>query len=1454
MASTELTGYMKHTCTLLLFVILGILFTQAQLPTVNPLLCTYTVGDDFSYTQNGATLTFTNTTQWTGSGYTFATNWNFGDGGTATTTTTTHTYATPGTYNVRMVNRVNGLFPNTDYCYDTVIKQIIVATYPCSVNNADYTHTENHLTATFTNSSLENAQFTYSYLWRFGDGNTSTTRNPVYTYTADGTYTVRLIQTATNTVDNNVVCIDSQSYSITVKDWCAALNPQIQVNIQNGAYIRYKLNTASAGFTTLNATWNFGDPATLTDTASSVYVLPYAEYNYPANGTYTATVSLIAVRPGSSACTYNLTGQATITGYERCDSINATYTETIDNNNVIFINTSAPVSVQPTYYWDFGDGLIGRSRDTVHTYPFLSTYTVTYIISYPNYLHCADTVIKQITISSHGFPANQNGLTTINDGYLKYDSLGTALQQTAFPYTALPELAATYEFWYFNCDELIQNGKIFRTNRTAPYYGVGKVEDNSSFTDLNELTFFSDHPSAGQGGQQSLPNLHNNAWHHLAVEIYKIPNSQRCGGNSGDYGRANFYFDGVYGASSVSNNTCADLSILSLNIFPSMYMDEFVVTRGLKYNKNNFTPNKNNITTTDTNIVALYHFNADVDSVFTDRSVFFNSANNSFDMTSTSFSILNATGVRGEVARGTGKLIQTAHGRADKDSVCVGDTITFGDGYNVFLNPVQGLQQISPTQAIAITPDTTISIGAYFVDSFTCLQLFDTLQLYIYPLPVVSAGADTFVCYGDTVQLNATGGIIYLWNNSPSLSSTTIASPLAYPGSTSNFICTITDVNGCKAKDTVQVEVKALPAVFIDLQHTDTLLCNNQSALFALDSASSAAGSIAWNIPNATFNSVYSGTYYLDSSLLVIVTITDSNQCKNSDSVWVHALKSPTVVVALNDTSICQNKPLQLLATSNAQLNTWNGLPDSSTVYAISSTSYTLTGTNSYTFTYSPFNIACSLTDSFNLQVLDLPVISPLSDTTLCAGSSISLNIPGNNTVLWNNNYVNGQLITPALTTTFIATATDSNGCTSYDTVDVQIIQPLTDTLDIQICSGRSYFAAGAQQTISGYYSDTLVAQTGCDSIIVTHLQVVQAITNSRNVAICSGQTYFVAGGLQSQTGTYYDTLSAVGGCDSIIITQLLVRQPDSTQLTQAICQGASYNFNGQNITQPGIYTDTLTNQYGCDSLLLLTVTINNLPTITFNLPDSICSDTSALVLTASPAGGVFSGTAVTGNIFAPPSAPVGFNSITYSYTDTNNCSNNITDSLIVALCNTDTNCRAFYTLYKDTARAQHWFALNQSTGTGNIAYIWSWGDGNNSIGATPSHLYNAPGNYNICLTITDGAGCSDSYCDSSTYIYKTQEDMIAVDCVLELPTGIAEEENNSAISIYPNPASNILFIKTSGAPITEVNIYTTTGQKISSNTLNANLSFDVSKLSAGVYIAEIKTKTAATMKRWVKM
>jgi hypothetical protein len=114
-------------------------------------------------------------------------------------------------------------------------------------------------------------------------------------------------------------------------------------------------------------------------------------------------------------------------------------------------------------------------------------------------------------------------------------------------------------------------------------------------------------------------------------------------------------------------------------------------------------------------------------------------------------------------------------------------------------------------------------------------------------------------------------------------------------------------------------------------------------------------------------------------------------------------------------------------------------------------------------------------------------------------------------------------------------------GCDSIIVTNL-IVNPVYNiSRSIQICDGQSYFAGGAAQTTDGVYVDSFTTAAGCDSIITTSLDVTNVIINNVMAHICEGQTYMAGGALQTVAGMYYDTTSAVAGCDSVIVTNLML-------------------------------------------------------------------------------------------------------------------------------------------------------------------------------------------------------------------------------------------------------------------------------------------------------------------------
>ena len=122
-------------------------------------------------------------------------NWDFGDGNTSTEQNPSHTYSYAGTFTVSLnATKTAGS--------DTTTRTDYISVSDPAVPTASFTVSQRAgiapLTVRFADTS-EN--YPTSWLWDFGDGNTSTEQNPTHTYTAVGTYTVNL--TATNANGSN---------------------------------------------------------------------------------------------------------------------------------------------------------------------------------------------------------------------------------------------------------------------------------------------------------------------------------------------------------------------------------------------------------------------------------------------------------------------------------------------------------------------------------------------------------------------------------------------------------------------------------------------------------------------------------------------------------------------------------------------------------------------------------------------------------------------------------------------------------------------------------------------------------------------------------------------------------------------------------------------------------------------------------------------------------------------------------------------------------------------------------------------------------------------------------------------------------------------------------------------------------------------------------------------------
>ncbi len=172
---------------------------------------------------------------------------------------------------------------------------------------------------------------------------------------------------------------------------------------------------------------------------------------------------------------------------------------------------------------------------------------------------------------------------------------------------------------------------------------------------------------------------------------------------------------------------------------------------------------------------------------------------------------------------------------------------------------------------------------------------------------------------------------------------------------------------------------------------------------------------------------------------------------------------------------------------------------------------------------------------------------------------------------------------------------TAPNGCRAWtDSLFITASQISSTTLNPVICAPSVFVSGGQPFSSSGTYQLTLVNAVGCDSLITIHLIVNEPSDSTLSVEICSPSSYAFNGQNHSETGVYSATLTNAVGCDSVLILNLTVNQPVSTHLSETICAPSCYQVGGQDFCVSGQYTITLTNSLGCDSVVQLGLTVQN--------------------------------------------------------------------------------------------------------------------------------------------------------------------------------------------------------------------------------------------------------------------
>ncbi len=226
--------------------------------------------------------------------------------------------------------------------------------------------------------------------------------------------------------------------------------------------------------------------------------------------------------------------------------------------------------------------------------------------------------------------------------------------------------------------------------------------------------------------------------------------------------------------------------------------------------------------------------------------------------------------------------------------------------------------------------------------------------------------------------------------------------------------------------------------------------------------------------------------------------------------------------------------------------------------------------------------LGCDSILAFDISVR--PTIFSQNAITICVNDSVTL--PGGAVVHQSGSYLD------TLSTSF--------GCDSVIETTVLTVTSFSGFVSTQMCQGDTLTLPSGNLVLGGgTYFDTLQSVAFCDSIV--EFSVIEFPTYSFGVAdtvhLCFGDTLFLSNGSYLTTTSFFSqTLQTVHGCDSSFNSHALFWPTSNTNQSFTICPGDSVQLpNGSFETSSGVYLDTLTNQWGCDSVITTAITVETI-------------------------------------------------------------------------------------------------------------------------------------------------------------------------------------------------------------------------------------------------------------------
>lgn len=397
---------------------------------------------------------------------------------------------------------------------------------------------------------------------------------------------------------------------------------------------------------------------------------------------------------------------------------------------------------------------------------------------------------------------------------------------------------------------------------------------------------------------------------------------------------------------------------------------------------------------------------------------------------------------------------------------------------------------------------------------------------------------------------------------------------------------------------------------------------------------------------------------------------------------------------------------------------------------------------------------------------------------------------------------------TPTATGTFNFTATvsDASGCTGSQSYSITVVcpaNPIAFTTAPALCDNSGSYTLVEGSPAGGTYSGTNVAGGAFDPTNGTQT-ITYDYTDAYGCAFSSNYTITV----NTAPAVSLSPISAV--CDNSGTLALTGGSPAGGTFSGTGVTGSDFDP----MAGSQLITYTYTDANGCTNATSTTITVNTSPTVTQGAISAVCSNAAPITPTGgSPAGGTYSGTGINASGDFDPSA--GTQTVTYTFTDANNCSNSATTTITVNPAPT-----VAFTSPVSTMCVNH-SPLTLSGGSPAGGTYSGPGVSGGMLDPATAGV----GDHVITYSFTDANGCDGEAVFT-----------IHVDACL----GLTENNQEFGLEIYPNPTTGKFTASvTSGADFSIVSVVDVQGKTIqfgSTASSAQTVDVDFSNQAPGMY------------------